>query len=214
MGDRIPADHGYRLYSAIVALAPALKDCHWQLLTIPGIPDYAGWIQLGNRSTLGVRCSLDDLGHFDPLNNAVLKIGKSLIQLGALTGCSLQPCEALAARVVTIKTNYHELNAFEFGVALGKQLAQANIKPMPKLGKRCTLRVRDAIVVGYGVSFEGLTPEESIRLQQSGLGGRRRLGCGVFLPSTSLHPSNESAIDLTAQRNRQPAIVYPTAIEP
>ena len=180
MGDRLPADHGYRLYSAMVSLVPALKDRPWQLLTISGIPDHAGWIQLGSKSVLGVRCSLDDLALFDRLDNAVLRVGKGLIQLGILTGHSLRPSQSLSARVVTIKARYHHLDPFEFGVALGRQLSQAGILVTPSLGSRCTVRIKDATVVGYGVQFDGLSEQESMWLQGTGLGGRRRMGCGVF----------------------------------
>ena len=40
------------------------------------------------------------------------------------------------------------------------------------------MRIRDKRVVGYAVLATGLTVEESIRLQEHGLGGRRRMGCG------------------------------------
>jgi len=35
-------------------------------------------------------------------------------------------------------------------------------------------------VVGYPVLVSELTPEESILLQENGLGGRRKMGCGFF----------------------------------
>ena len=40
-------------------------------------------------------------------------------------------------------------------------------------------------MIGYALRVFGLTAEESIRLQEEGLGGRRRMGCGVFLPIRS-----------------------------
>jgi CRISPR-associated protein Cas6 len=47
---------------------------------------------------------------------------------------------------------------------------------------RRVLKVREKRVVGYALRVTGLTAEESIRLQEEGLGGRRRMGCGVFAP--------------------------------
>jgi Cas6 Crispr len=44
------------------------------------------------------------------------------------------------------------------------------------------VRIKDKTVVGYGVRVAGLNVEESLRLQEHGLGGRRKLGCGVFVP--------------------------------
>lgn len=47
---------------------------------------------------------------------------------------------------------------------------------------RRTLRIQDREVVGYAVTATGLTDEESVTLQAQGLGGRRRFGCGIFVP--------------------------------
>ena len=37
-------------------------------------------------------------------------------------------------------------------------------------------------MVAYSLHVVGLTAEESVLLQEEGLGGRRRMGCGVFTP--------------------------------
>lgn len=47
---------------------------------------------------------------------------------------------------------------------------------------RRTLRIKDKEIVGYEVILEGLTAEESLCIQHNGLGGRRKMGCGVFVP--------------------------------
>ena len=36
--------------------------------------------------------------------------------------------------------------------------------------------------MGYAVHIGGLNAAESLRLQEQGLGGRRKMGCGVFVP--------------------------------
>jgi len=48
---------------------------------------------------------------------------------------------------------------------------------------RRTLRIRDKEIVGFALRVEGLTAEESILLQEKGIGGRRRFGCGIFVPA-------------------------------
>jgi CRISPR-associated protein Cas6 len=47
---------------------------------------------------------------------------------------------------------------------------------------RRTLRVRDKQIVGYALAVTDLDANDSLRLQEVGIGGRRRFGCGVFLP--------------------------------
>ncbi len=46
--------------------------------------------------------------------------------------------------------------------------------------KRKTFQVHGKQVVGYSVLASGLNPEDSITLQENGLGGRRKMGCGFF----------------------------------
>ena len=60
------------------------------------------------------------------------------------------------------------------------------------LGKRRTLRIKDKEVVGYEVLVETLTAEESICLQEAGLGGRRHMGCGVFVPAACAELAHEA----------------------
>ncbi|MGL4879586.1 MAG: type I-MYXAN CRISPR-associated protein Cas6/Cmx6, partial [Waterburya sp.] len=46
-----------------------------------------------------------------------------------------------------------------------------------------SLQIKKKNVMGFGVVVEGLNPEDSIKLQCYGLGGRKHFGCGWFYPS-------------------------------
>ena len=50
------------------------------------------------------------------------------------------------------------------------------------VGKRRTTRIKGKEVVGFEVILEGLNAHESIAIQEAGVGGRRHMGCGVFMP--------------------------------
>jgi CRISPR-associated protein Cas6 len=54
----------------------------------------------------------------------------------------------------------------------------------PRAGqpRRHVLRIRDKTIVGFSVLIEGLTADESVRLQEEGIGGRSKMGCGFFVP--------------------------------
>ncbi len=49
-------------------------------------------------------------------------------------------------------------------------------------------RIKDKHVVAHTLLVSELTAEETIRLQEEGLGGRRKLGCGVFVPYSNIKP--------------------------
>ena len=92
---------------------------------------------------------------------------------------TLRPVVRLRSRLVTIKGFLQE---DEFLAAAKRQLEQLGIKGQPQLGARRTFRVRDKQVVGFEMGVAQLTAEESLTLQEHGLGGRRKMGCGVFVP--------------------------------
>jgi CRISPR-associated protein Cas6 len=48
--------------------------------------------------------------------------------------------------------------------------------------RRRVLRIKEKKVVGFPLRVTGLTAEESITLQEQGVGGRSKMGCGFFLP--------------------------------
>lgn len=48
--------------------------------------------------------------------------------------------------------------------------------------RRRVVRIKSRAIVGYSLIVSGLSAEHSLRLQELGLGGRGRIGCGFFLP--------------------------------
>jgi CRISPR-associated protein Cas6 len=114
----------------------------------------------------------------------------------------LPPAANLYSRLVVIKGF---LEPEPFLEAAQRQLDSLNIKGIPYLVQqteieeanrgrsagthspvlRRTLRIRDKEIVGFALAVEGLSAEESVMLQEHGIGGRRRFGCGIFVPVRS-----------------------------
>jgi len=57
------------------------------------------------------------------------------------------------------------------------------VKAEVHLGDRKTFTVHDKKVVGYSMQLLGLSDEDSIKVQEQGLGGRRKMGCGFVEPA-------------------------------
>ncbi|MCI5210102.1 MAG: hypothetical protein D3910_15200 [Candidatus Electrothrix sp. ATG2] len=53
---------------------------------------------------------------------------------------------------------------------------------MVTIGKRRTFSIRRKKIVGYSLLVSELSAEESLALQEKGVGGRRKMGCGFFNP--------------------------------
>lgn len=190
-GKTLPADHNYGLYAALSKFCPAIhQDAKLAVQTIAGIPNRQGQIALAPWSKLRLRMLSDSLPKICVLAGKQLTVGSHIIQLGNPQIQLLQPADTLWARLVTIK-GYQEPE--EFLGALDRQMAALGIHALAGIlsneegqPKRLTLRIKRYTVVGFSVVVTELSPEDSIRLQIEGLGGKRHMGCGVFVRESSL----------------------------
>lgn len=198
-GDRIPLDHGYALFSALSRVAPKLhgnRDV--------GVHPIRG-ARLGPRvltlvagSRLRLRLRPEDLVSYIGLAGACLDLEGHELRVGIPRVDQLVPAAALASRLVTIK-GMREVESFRSAVR--RHLDEAAIAASPVLSPapdeggpaRRVLRIKGRRVVGFSLRVAGLTADESLRLQERGLGGRRRMGCGLFVPYVSRsHPFQET----------------------
>jgi CRISPR-associated protein Cas6 len=157
---------------------------------IHGEPHGRGTIHLTPRSRLRIRVPADRIPLVLPLAGRELTLGDHRVKLLMPTVAPLVPAPTLAARMVTFK-NSTEPEQF-LSVARWK-LDELEIQGEPSIPlllqgeragqpRRVVFRIKGKQIVGFAMCVEGLTADESIRLQEKGLGGRCRLGCGFFHP--------------------------------
>jgi CRISPR-associated protein Cas6 len=190
MGQTLPADHGYGLYSAIAHRCPEIHGLESiSIQTVYGIPDRKGKIYLNQKSRLRIRVSIDQFSMFYSLAGRNLAIGGHQIQLDVPQIFTLQSSSQLRARIVTIK-GFQEsellLDAVNRQLQILGIAGKANILLNPD-GEvdRKTIKIKRFSVVGFGVEVRDLSKQDSIKLQVCGLGGKRKMGCGVFVPLLS-----------------------------
>lgn len=189
----IPADHGYHLYAAVSRLLPSIHEPNGI-----GIHPIRGRL-LGDRrmqicefSRLTIRTAIERIADLLPLAGKQLNIAGRPIRVGVPEVHALKPAAALRSRLVTIKVSgdrneTRPPDEAGFLSAARRQLEALGVSPDAQLavGKRRTLRIKDKEVVGYELLASALLADESIELQSAGLGGRRHMGCGIFLPLAS-----------------------------
>jgi len=199
-GERIPVDHGYKLYNSVCKIIPQIHDDDTiSILPVTGRLTGDRFKILDNQSFLTIRLSSERIGQILPLAGKNLEIDGHKIYIGTPYTRLLRPYPRLYSPLVIIK-GYMEPEPFL--QAVQRQLDNLEIKGKASLvnqehiakenvGKptgthspylRRTINIKGKEVVGFALSVSELTAEESIRLQESGLGGRHRFGCGVFLP--------------------------------
>jgi CRISPR-associated protein Cas6 len=146
-------------------------------------------ISLTNNSRLALRTTDDKIAALIQLAGKRLNVAGCPLRIGVPQVYGLTPAPALRSRLVTTKNG---LDQNRFLQEVRRQLDALNIlsEVIVTVAKRRTVRIHDKEVVGYEVIIEGLTAEESVNLQERGLGGRRHMGCGVFVPFDSEVMSN------------------------
>lgn len=200
LGKQIPVDHGFQLFAAISRVAPELHDCG-----DVGVHPISGALAadrtqcVTDRSLLRIRLPADKIPAVLPLAGKTLQLETHSIVVGVPSTSPLIPSSRLYSRLVTIK-GFMEPEPFL--AAVQRQVEALGIEGKPYLipqphiestnrGKesgshspflRRTLRIHGKEVVGFAVGIEQLTAEESILVQERGIGGRRRFGCGIFVP--------------------------------
>lgn len=206
LGGAIPADHGYALYGAVSRLVPWFHDAAQKALGIHpvnGLPAGSRLLHLTPTSRLALRLDSADIRRLLPLAGKELELDKHKVRVGTPVTWALKPASKLHSRLVTIKLK-DRLDPESFLAAVQEDLDSLGIKGTPGLLKRRaakplegrsggepsrtpfvrrTLEIRGRQVVGYAVIVQGLTADESLKLQERGIGGRRRFGCGIFVPA-------------------------------
>jgi CRISPR-associated protein Cas6 len=195
----LPADNGYLLYAAISRVLP-LVHAGDEI----GIHPLRGQL-VGNRSLLlprrarlTFRVPVGLIGSLIPIAGRTLIVAGVPLQVGTPSIRPLAPSGVLSSRLVVIR-GFQEPDTFisaarrqmdKLGVAGDAQLVRRrspdSFEPGGKGGQggwvRRTLRVKDREIVGFAVEVTGLSDQDSLKLQEAGLGGRRKFGCGVFVP--------------------------------
>ncbi|MDJ0632630.1 MAG: type I-MYXAN CRISPR-associated protein Cas6/Cmx6 [Xenococcaceae cyanobacterium MO_188.B29] len=187
MGQSLPIDHGYRLYSALKYKLMQLKD--WDDISIKTISgkldrNKQKEIELTDRSKLLIRLPSEKVPFVYSFSGKSLTVGKHKIRLGIPEMNFLQPRSRLRSHIVVIR-GYEEPNGFL--EAAKRQLERLNIKADIKLiakkdgtTKPKTVKVKQTLV-GFGIEANKLSEVDSIILQEKGLGGKQKMGCGVFV---------------------------------
>jgi CRISPR-associated protein Cas6 len=186
----LPADHGYLLYSAVSRMLPETHQADgYGIHPIRGRQLGGRTLQLAEHSRLVIRTDAEQIARFLPLSGKSLQLLDRTLRIGVPQVRSLVPAPALYSRLVTIKlpdmvAQPSEVASDAFVAAVRRQLGDLGVSPEVGLspGKRRTVRIKDKEMVGYEVLLDGLTAEESITIQEHGLGGRRHMGCGIFVP--------------------------------
>jgi len=191
LGRDFPLDHGYPLYAALSRLCPQLheRSSHCLIGPIGGENARRGLLTVSPRSRLRLRVTEASLPIFIKLAGQSLDLAGHPLRLSVPNIRALVPAPTLVARLVTFRnavepelflaTARDKLRAL--GVAGQPSIPLLTAGPRAGEPHRRVIAIAGRRIIGYSLLVEGLDAAESLRLQEQGLGGRGRMGCGWFV---------------------------------
>ncbi len=189
-GTTIPIDYGYSLFGAISRLVPSVHgDRRVGVHPIRGMHLEPRRLTLVDGSRLRLRLPSEEVATYLALAGATLDLDGSKLAVGIPVVETLRPVPGLLARLVTIG---HLKDPEPFLETARRQLADLGVAAAPefladpdpdRLGRpvRRVLRIKNKRI-GFPLAIPNLTAEESLLVQERGIGSRRRMGCGLFVP--------------------------------
>lgn len=177
----LPADHSYALVGAVSRLIPETHGGNgYALAPIAGRQIGGRQMKLTENSRFVVRTTPDRIGQFLPLAGKTINIFGRKLLLGVPSVHVIEPATSLRARLVTIK-GFFKPDAFK--EAVRRQLDKLGIGECEiSVGRQRTLRIKQNEIVGFETVLDQLSPENSLIVSSNGIGGRRHMGCGFFVP--------------------------------
>ncbi len=192
VGTTIPLDHGYSLFSALSRIVPELHgDRRVGVHPIRGRQSAPGVLSLTGRSRLRLRMPAEGVAPYIALAGSALDLDGHRLTIGIPRVEGLRPAPVLSSRLVTIGRLTEPGPVLE---SLHAQMAGLGVDGTPMLfpstnprragePTRRVIRIKGRRLVGYAVGVRGLDADDSLKLQEHGLGSHRRMGCGLFAPS-------------------------------
>jgi CRISPR-associated protein Cas6 len=177
-GKTIPVDHGFDLYSCISKVLPIFHeatDAGLKLIRGRYIGD--GLLSIQPNSWLVLRLPSSGLSPYINLAGSSLDLRGHIIQVGVPKTKALHPAPSLYSHLVTTRNGQDQ---DRFLAEITRQLAEIGASAEVRVEDRRSFTIHDKKVVGYSMQLLGLSDADSIKVQEQGLGGRRKMGCGLF----------------------------------
>lgn len=181
-GSVVPRDHAYSLFRALAERLEWLDaEPGAGVHPIHGTASASGDIFLGHRARLVLRLGAERAEQALGLAGAKLDVGSGL-EVGPGRIRELMPYATQYSHFVS--TGLADEADFLRGAA--ELLKVAGIPCGLICGRARVARTPAGEVRGFSLLLHGLTMEQSIAVQEAGLGEARKLGCGIFVPHKSL----------------------------
>jgi CRISPR-associated protein Cas6 len=197
----LPVDHAYPLSQAIAAALPWFADeAQAGLHTIHVAESGNGWMRpddpnallhLSRRTKLVLRLPRQRVADAERLSGQTLDVGGHALQVEKAAVKPLSAITTLFSRYIVSGEGMDEM---AFLREVQSLLADLGIKPKKMLcGIERVIATPERKIHTRSLMLADLAVEQSVQLQQHGLGPGRMLGCGLFLPHKDINEVRPAA---------------------
>lgn len=185
----LPVDHAWALSQALEGALPWFAgEPYAGLHVVHGAASGSGWIrpegagallQLSRRAKLALRLPAQRVDDAAALTGRTLDVEGSVLRVGKMALRPLSRMTTLFSRCVLLEAE----DEAAFLAAAIAELGALGMQPERILCGRVTPVATPAQTYrARSLMLAGITTEQSLVLQRSGLGTGRKLGCGLFIP--------------------------------
>jgi CRISPR-associated protein Cas6 len=203
----LPVDHACDLSQAIRSHLPAMEeDGRWGVHTIHLAGSQNGWerpdprlgqkLILSRRTKLTLRVPRERVRDVEEgLEGVELEVGGCSLRVGKAKEKKLSTQGTVFSRYVVLEPGEDE-DENGFLKRIVDHLAERGIRVKKALcGKTAEVAGPEGPIQTRSVMIAGLTTEESVLLQQEGIGPLRHMGCGIVIPHKGIDAVKKSEDD-------------------
>ncbi|MDH3673474.1 MAG: type I-MYXAN CRISPR-associated protein Cas6/Cmx6 [Gammaproteobacteria bacterium] len=195
----LPLDHAYALSQVVLRALPWIEEKEDAgIHLIHGAESGHGWqrpedpddevLHLSRRAKLTLRLPKECIDAAKEISGVTLEIDGYPMEVGQATVRPLSPLTTLFSRYVVAS---EEEDEEQFVRRAADKLMQMGISVTKLLcGKAHVFRLPNEHIFSRRLMVADLKVEDSVKLQQRGLGPCRKLGCGLFIPHKGIGPVN------------------------
>ncbi|KHF26214.1 type I-MYXAN CRISPR-associated protein Cas6/Cmx6 [Solemya velum gill symbiont] len=200
-GREIPVDHAYALSTAITSIAPEiLEDGRFGVHTIHVAGSQNGWerpdfntenrLIISRRTKFTLRVPREHASAAEEkLSGAQLDLGGCQITLGKAKERPLSKQGTIFSRYVQSDPDESEMNFLQ---RIANELKQHDIRIKKAMcGKNVSVYTPDGPIESRSLMLADLLTEETLKLQEVGLGPGRHMGFGIFIPHKGIEAVNK-----------------------
>ena len=192
----LPYDHAYELSSEILNLIPQIKnDKRNSIQTLHGPMSGNGWVRpdsenipLSKRAKLIMRINKNQIDDIKDIEGKEIKLFGNSLKIGVSKVKNFLIVKDLFCRFVISDKKISEDDFLE---KIQMELRNFNVNIKKALcGKSMTINFAKKTVYTRSLMIADLSKEESLKLQEEGVGRKKLYGCGIFLPHKSIDAVN------------------------